>query len=80
MDPFGLTQQGLADALCVNRAAVNAIFNERRGIAATMALRLERVFGVSAGFWLNAQRMVDLFDALHDPETKRSIARLTPSA
>jgi addiction module HigA family antidote len=76
MEPYGLTPQTLADPLGVNRATVAAILNERRGMTAEMALRLESVFGVPPGFWLNVQQKVDVWDALHDRETKRAIARL----
>lgn len=76
MVPLKLTQQAVADALGIDRPALNAILNGRRSVTVKMALRLERVFGMSADFWLNLQRMVDKWDALHDPETKREIARL----
>ena len=60
---YGLTVSGLADALGVSRQTVNELLRERRALSPEMALRLSRLFGNSPGFWLNAQRAVDLWDA-----------------
>jgi len=63
MPDFGLTVSGLAEALGVSRQSVNELTRERRAVSPEMALRLSRLFGNSAEFWLNAQRAVDLWDA-----------------
>lgn len=60
---YGLTVSGLADALGVSRQTVNEILRERRAVSPEMALRMARLFGSSAEFWLNAQRAVDLWTA-----------------
>ena len=60
---FGLTATALAEALGVSRQTVNELLRERRTLSAGMALRLSRLFGNSADFWLNAQRAVDLWVA-----------------
>ena len=60
---YGLTVSRLAEALCVSRQTINELIRERRGVSPEMALRLSRLFGNSAEFWLNAQRAVDLWDA-----------------
>jgi antitoxin HigA-1 len=60
---YGLTVAGLAEALGVSRQTVNELLRERRAVSPEMALRLSRLFGNSAEFWLNAQRAVDLWDA-----------------
>ena len=52
---------GLADALDVSRQTINELVRERRAVSPAMALRLSRLFGNSAEFWLNAQQAVDLF-------------------
>lgn len=41
-----------------------------------MALRLSRLFGNSAEFWLNAQRAVDLWGAAQ--AIKEDVARIKP--
>lgn len=63
MPDYDLTVSGLASALGVSRQSVNELLRERRAVSPEMALRLSRLFGNSADFWLNLQRAVDLFDA-----------------
>ena len=58
-----LTVSGLAEAIGVSRQSVNELLRERRAVSPEMALRLSRLFGNSAEFWLNAQRAVDLWEA-----------------
>ena len=70
--PEGLTQDRLARAMDVSRLTVNEIINDRRAITAEMALRLEAVTRVSAGMWLNLQRIVDLHRA------KANLAEVLP--
>ncbi|MFA5844086.1 MAG: HigA family addiction module antitoxin [Coriobacteriia bacterium] len=60
---YGLTVSGLAEAIGVSRQSVNELLRCRRAVSPEMALRLSRLFGNSAEFWLNAQRAVDLWDA-----------------
>ncbi|MCA1755154.1 MAG: HigA family addiction module antidote protein [Spirochaeta sp.] len=62
MPDFELTVSRLAQALGVSRQSVNELIRERRSVSPEMALRLSRLFGNSAEFWLNAQRAVDLWD------------------
>lgn len=59
----GITQDKLALAMNVSRFSVNQIVNGKRAVTAEMAMRLGRVTGTSAEFWLNLQRNVDLYDA-----------------
>ena len=60
---YGLSVTSLAQALGVSRQTTNELLRERRAVSPRMALRLARLFGNSAAFWLNAQRAVDLWDA-----------------
>ncbi len=48
------------------------ILNRRRGITADTALRLARLFGTSAQFWMNLQSQYDL--AVAERETGSKIA------
>ena len=59
----GITQDALASAMGVSRLSINQIINGRRSITADMALRLAKVLGTTAEFWLNLQRDVDLATA-----------------
>ncbi len=63
MPDCGLTVATLAVALDVSRQTINELLRERRALSPEMALRLARLFGNSADFWLNAQRAVDLWEA-----------------
>ena len=77
IEPHGVTQTLLAQHLGITYHRLNEIVNGKRGITTDTAMRLERVLGPSAGFWLNAQYAVDLYDAMHSPVAK-TIARLEP--
>ena len=73
---YGLTVTGLAEALGVSRQTMNDLLRGRRAVSPEMALRLSRLFGNSAEFWLNAQRAVDLWDA--SQAIKDDVARIKP--
>jgi addiction module HigA family antidote len=68
LDPLGITQRKLADAIRVPYQRVNEIVNEKRGITPSTALRLAKYFGNSPGFWMNLQLRYDLFKAKQDEE------------
>ena len=59
----GMTVAELALAVGVSRQSINELVRERRALTPDMALRLSRLFGNRAEFWLDAQRAVDLWDA-----------------
>ena len=73
---YGLTISSFAKALGVSRQTVNELLRERRAVSPEMALRLSRLFGNSAEFWLNAQRAVDLWEAAKNK--KSTIERISP--
>ena len=75
MQPLGLTQGALAEAMGVPRKHVNELCNGRRSVTAPTALILARVFGNSAEFWLNVQRRSDLWEAMHSPRDRERIKR-----
>jgi addiction module HigA family antidote len=78
MEPLGLTQGALAEAMGVQRKHVNELCNNRRNITAPTALILARVFGNSPDFWLNLQRRSDLWEAMHSPRERERIKRARP--
>jgi len=73
---YGLTISGLAEALGVSRQTINELLRGRRALSPEMALRLSRLFGDSAEFWLNAQRAVDLWDAAQ--AIRKEVQRIKP--
>jgi addiction module HigA family antidote len=78
MQPLGLTQAVLAEAMGVQRKHVNELCNNRRKVTAATALILARVFGNSPDFWLNLQRRSDLWEAMNDPHERTRIERAKP--
>ena len=78
IDPLGLTQGELAEAMGVPRKHVNELCNRRRAVTAPTALILARVFGTSPDFWLNVQRRNDLWDAMHSPRERERLKRARP--
>lgn len=73
---YGLTVSGLAQAIGVSRQSVNDLLRGRRAVSPEMALRLAKLFGNSAEFWLNAQRAVDLWEAAQ--AISGDVARIKP--
>lgn len=63
LKPMGITQRALADAIYVPYPRINEIVNGRRGVTPSIALRLAKYFGTSAGLWMNLQLRWDLYFA-----------------
>ena len=63
LKPLELTQRELADRIHVPYQRVNELVNGKRGVTPATALRLAKVFGNTAGFWLNLQSRWDLYHA-----------------
>lgn len=63
LNPMGLTQRDLAEAINVPYQRVNEIINGRRGITPSTALRLAKYFGLSPDFWMNIQLRWELYFA-----------------
>ena len=77
LKPLGMTQVELAERIGVSIQRVNELVNGRRGVTPDTALRLERLFGMSAQAWLNLQLAWDLYHAMHEPAAKE-IKRIKP--
>ena len=63
LEPSGLSITAGAKVLGVTRQALNNIVNEKAGISAEMAIRLEKAFGSTAQTWLQMQANYDLAKA-----------------
>ena len=59
LEPMGLTQYRLAQAIHVPQTRIAAIIKDGRSITADTALRLARFFGTSVEFWMNLQSQYD---------------------
>lgn len=78
LEPMGLTQGELAEAMGVPRKHVNELCKARRAVTAPTALILARVFGTSADFWLNVQRRSDLWEVMNSPKERARVERARP--
>ena len=64
LKPLGVSQSALAIRLGVSFPRPNEIVRGRRSVTPDTALRLERVVGMSADFWLGLQQDWDLWHAM----------------
>jgi len=82
LKPLGLSQVELAERIGVSFPRVNELIHGKRGVTPDTALRLERLFGMEAQFWLNLQLAWDLYHAARSPaaRTIRKIRRLPRAA
>ncbi len=71
MEPLGITAYELAKGLGVPAPRVYDVVAEKRGISPDTALRLSRYFGMSDGYWINAQAHYDL-----EVEKDRALERI----
>ena len=61
LEERGLTQKWLAQKMGCAERKISEICNNKRRITASFALELERVFGISAEFWMSMQSKWDVF-------------------
>lgn len=75
--PLAITQSELALRLGVSFPRLNELIRGKRSLTPDTALRLARVVGMSAEFWLGLQLDWDLWRALHDRKAEE-ISHLIP--
>jgi len=71
LKPLGMSQKELAAKLGVSYPRVSELIHGKRGMTPDTALRLERLFGMEAQFWLNLQMAWDLYHLIHSPAARR---------
>jgi addiction module HigA family antidote len=76
LEPLGMTQSELAKRIGVPFQRVNSLVNGRRNLTPDTALRLSKLFGTSAAFWMNHQLRWDLFFAQR--AGKEALASIRP--
>lgn len=77
LKPLAISQSAFAIRLGVSFPRLNEIIRGKRAVTPDTALRLARVTGMSADFWLGLQQDWDLWHALRSKKAKR-IAELEP--
>jgi addiction module HigA family antidote len=65
IEPLGITQTAFAIRLGVSFPRLNEIIKARRSVTPDTALRLARLLGMPADFWLGLQSDWDLWHAMH---------------
>jgi addiction module HigA family antidote len=67
LKPLGISQSALAIRLGVSYPRLNEIVRGRRSVTPDTALRLARVLGMPADFWLGLQQDWDLWHTMNGP-------------
>ena len=75
LEPMGITQKELADAIHVPYQRVNELINEKRGVTVSTALKLARAFDTSPDFWLNLQLRCDLYKTMQKEQAEIDIIK-----
>lgn len=75
--PLGMSAQELAERIHVPLPVIEDLIEERGEITPDLALRLSRLFGTTAEFWLNGQLAWDLYHAMRALEAE-SISEIIP--
>ena len=70
LKPLGISQSAFAVRLGVSFPRLNEIIRGKRAVTPDSALRLARVTGISADFWLGLQQDWDLWHALRSRDAK----------
>jgi addiction module HigA family antidote len=60
MGDYGLTAAKLARHIGVAPMRISFVLNGKRPLTAELALRLEKAFGITAGYWLNLEMQYEL--------------------
>ena len=77
LKPLKLTQTEFADRIKIPYARLNKLVTCKRPITADTAVRLERVLGMPATYWLKLQLNWNLWHAYKSPN-KKEIDKLKP--
>jgi len=75
--PLGVSQSAFAIRLGISFQQLNEVVHGKRAMTPDTALRLERVLGMPADFWLGLQTDWDLWHAMRSREAA-VITRLRP--
>ena len=77
LKPLGVTQTEFAKRIGVTFHRLNEVVRGRRGVSTDTALRFAKALGTTPDLWLNLQRVVDLYEAMHSKQA-REIERIQP--
>jgi antitoxin HigA-1 len=63
LEERGLTQKWLAQEIGCAERKISEICNNKRGISASFAIELEKVFDINAELWVTMQAKWELYNA-----------------
>jgi addiction module HigA family antidote len=78
LEPNKITQLKLASHTGWTRKHVNELCKGKARITIDTALILGRAFGTGPDYWLELQKAVDIWDALHTAKRKERIDKVSP--
>lgn len=73
LEPLGISQNKLANAMNVPPGRISEIVNGKRAISAETSVRLGRALGMSDRFWFNMQTDYDFRKAIRTSEEVNNI-------
>ncbi|MCL2759035.1 MAG: HigA family addiction module antitoxin [Treponema sp.] len=76
MEPYKLSQNALARAICVAPSRITDIVNGRRNITVDTDLRLTRLFSLSEGYFLRLQEHIET--TLVKQKIRAELAKIVP--
>ena len=79
IEPLGISRYKVAKLAGVQQRRIDEICAGQRAVTGDTALRLARLFGTDASFWMNLQAQYDL-EATYREMHKRIEAEVTPLA
>lgn len=74
LEPLGISQAELAQAIGVSRRRINELIVGKRSISTDTAIRLSRYFHTDPEFWLSLQMRWDIHQALENENAKEKIS------
>jgi addiction module HigA family antidote len=60
MEARKMTQQQLADKMQISKSEMSLLLNGHRNITPLIAIKLEKIWGIDAEFWMNLQVKFDI--------------------
>ena len=76
LEPLGLSQNALANAIGVPSNRINAIIRGQRSITADTDLRLTKYFGLSKGYFLRLQNNFELLES--ERKIEKDLSNIIP--
>lgn len=80
LEPMGVSNTELAQAIGVARKTVSKLVNEHSGVSPEMSVLLSIALGTTPEFWLNLQKDYDLWVAQNSRDDWGSVKPLRPES